>query len=274
MGNIKTVYKIKWKNLLIILAIIVVLVIGGFIAIKYLIDYNKTSKVITKISEEVKVNNIVDDEKTKTITPDSKLSKFDIYWDYIKLGLIDVDMASLKRINSDSIGYLEIKGTNFSYPIVKGEDDFYKSHSFDKSKNILGWLYVDKDNNIESLDTNTIIYGNKVFGNKLAGSLNEMQKSSWNEDKNNFIIRFSTNYHSTLWQIISVYDTKDKSYIKKDFTNEDEVQSYAESVIQKSKIKFKAGTLPTDKFLTITTNSNGTNMVVHAKLIKIREETN
>lgn len=275
MTKVKTVYKIKWKNMAIVFVVLLLLgalVFGGIKVGKYFVDSSEIKEEINKIKENIVINNLVDDEFTTTIKPDSSLSKFDIYWDYIKLGLVDADLESLKRINSDTIGYVEIKGTSFVYPIVKGDNDFYKNHSFEKKENSLGWIYVDDEFSDEELKTNTIIYGNKVFGNVLMGSLSEVFNNEWKEDKNNFIIKFSTNYYSTLWQVISVYHTQEDDHLKCDFENEEVVKKYKDSIISKSEIKFKAGALSTDKFLTITTNSGGTNVVVQAKLIKIREE--
>ena len=156
--NTKTVYKLKWKKLgklLCILVFIILFIIGSWWMFNFFKDKNNLNKIISEIQESIKVENIVDDEKTKTIAPDSTLSKFDIYWDYIKLSLIDVDMASLKKINSDSIGYIEVKGTDFNYPIVEYNDGYYKNHSFDKSENSNGWVYLDKDSNYEILESNT-----------------------------------------------------------------------------------------------------------------------
>ena len=84
----KTVYKIKWKNLFLIVLLgftVLFLILAGT---KILKDYLGTKEMIDKVKEELEVKNIVDDELTKTIKPDSTLSKFDAYCNYVKLGLI------------------------------------------------------------------------------------------------------------------------------------------------------------------------------------------
>lgn len=272
--KLKTVYKLKWKNALKLIAIILAIIVVAGIGIgifTVLSDRANIIKVTREVEDKVQVTPIVDDEMTKTVKPDSKLSKFDAYWDYVKLSLLDVDMAALKRINSDSIGYLEIKGTDFSYPVVQGENDFYKTHSFDKSENMFGWIYLDSKANIEEQNTNTIVYGNKVWTNILSDKLMQLFKSEWSENNDNFIIKYTTSQASYLYQIISVYQTKDKSYLQTDFKDDDEIQAFIKTSISNSKIKFKASALNTDKFLTITTNSTGSNVVVLGKLIKFRE---
>ncbi len=274
--RVKTKYKVKWKNLFYVSLIFIllgVLIFGGIMVTKYFIDYRDVGKIVEKIHGEVEVKNTVDNDQIKTFKQSPKLSKFDIYWDYVKLGLIDVDMADLKKMNSDTIGYMEIKGSDFSYPIVKSDiDGYYKNHSFLKKENQLGWLYVDKEASLEELEVNNIVFGNKVYGKHLMGAVESMVNSDWRDDKNNFVIRYSTNYYSTLWQIVSVYHTKESAHLRKDFENEEEVQKFADDIISKSEIRFKASALASDKFLTITTNGDNSNTVIHAKLIKLREE--
>lgn len=273
--KVKTVYKIRWKNMAILLALVVVattLIWGGNKFVRLFNDYNATKSIIEKISSEVEVTNVVDDENTKTIAPDSTLSKFDSYWNYIKLPLLEVDMASLKKINSQSIGYIEVKGTAFSYPVLQGDADFYKSHSFDKKENSFGWIYLSEENSTNSLDANTIIYANKVFGNVLSSNLKEIFKEEWSSNDDNYVIKYFTSDYSTLWQIVSVYKSKDEDYKKVSFDSEEEYEIYIDDILKRSEVKFKADVKTSDKLLTIATNSNGTNMIIQAKLIKIKED--
>lgn len=267
----KTVYKIKWKNLTIIIGLIIVFIFLLVFGVDIFKDYTNTKKMIAKIEDEIEVTSIVDDELTKTIKPDSSLSKFDAYWDYVKLGLIEVDMAKLKRINTDIVGYIEVKGTEFSYPIVKNDNTFYKNHSLDKSENSFGWIYMDENSSEEELGTNTIIYGNKNYLNLLSANLNSVLKDEWKNDDDNYIIKIFTKDYSSIWQIISVYHTKDDEHLQTEF-EDDEMENYIDQLLKKTEIKFKGYAKPDDKFLTLTTNSKGTNLVIQAKLIKIRKE--
>lgn len=275
-ANVKTVYKLKRKNLAvfigIILGIALAISILVYLAI-YIIDYCNTNKMVESINKLEVVSNIVDDEKTKPIAPPSTLSKFDNYWNYIKLGLMDIDMVNLKKTNVDTVGYIEIKGTEYSYPVVKGEKDFYKNHSFDKTKNNFGWIYLSDENDPSTLSANNIIYGNKQFMG-LSTELEKLFDEEWKDNDDNYIIRYYTNDYTSLWQIISVYKSNKNDHIRTSFESDDEIQQFANDSIKKSEIKFKAEALPTDNFLTITTNSNRSNIVVLAKLIKIKRESN
>jgi len=272
--KMKTVYKIKWKNLCNLLSIIVIafiILFGSIYLLKDNSNYKKTEDIIKKISKNVKVSNIADDENTSTIPPDSTLSKFDSYWKYIKLGLIEVDMSSLKKINSDSIGFIEVKGTNFNYPVVQRDNNYYKNHSYDKKDNSYGWIYLDENNKVDELDTNNVIHGNKTFRNVLFKNLEVLYDSEWHTNDDNFIIKYSTSKYSSLWQIISVYKTDKKDHINTTFKTENDLENFITNILDKTEIKFKADARTSDKFLTLTTNSNSSNIVVHAKLIKIKK---
>ena len=209
------------------------------------------------------VKSIIDDTLTTSVAPEDNLSKFDSYWKYVKMSLIDADFEKLKTINEDTIGWLEIKGTNINFPIVSNED-FYKTHSFDKSNNSLGWPY-----RVISNSKVTLIMGNLVNPGVLLGSLDDIYKNSWKSTDDNHIIRYSTEFSSSLYQIISVYKTIGIDEIKVDFENES-YEDYLNSIISKSEIDFKSSASTNDEIITISTNSGGKNIVIHGKLIKKR----
>lgn len=263
--------KLKWKrigvlgSLIAILAIILLIVYNIFILIH---DNLATSRMIDKIEDKIKIETIVDDKDVETIPPDPKISKFDPYWEYIKQGLLDVSMADLKAMNVDTVGFIEIKGTKFAYPIVDNKNDFYSNHSFDKKKNKNGWIHFDSKSNIEEFETNTIIHLNKKLFSPLVSSLDDVFKKSWQENNSNFIVKLSTNYSTSIWQIISTYKTKADEHLK----TIDDIDKFIDNSIAKSSYKFKADAKETDKFLTISTKSNGSNTVVLAKLVKIKKE--
>lgn len=256
-----------------LLGFFLVISIVGFIVLSFRIlrDRGDIKTITEEIKSKAEVKSIVDDEATKTVKPDSKLSKFDMYWNYIKLSLLDINMAALKRANSDSIGYIEVKGTEFSYPVVQKDNEFYKNHSFKKTENMFGWVYLDANQSVDNPSQNTIIYGNKVWFGILFDNLKELFKDEWKSNSENYIIKYTTNHSAGLYQIISVYETKDNDHIKQEFANEEDVKEFIKKRVSSSEIKFKASALPTDSFLTLTTNSKGSNIVVFAKMIKYRE---
>lgn len=265
--KVKTIYKIKWKNLfkvILVLLVLVGLIVGCSIAYGKYSDYNRTKKQMEAFKNKTVLTNIVDDETTQIIEQTEEISKFDTYWNYIKLSLLEVDMAAIKKVNSDSIGYLEIKGINSGYPVVQSKSNsYYLNHSYDKSSNDFGWIYLDHRNDSGELSNNNIIYGNNLLLN-----LDGVFKTSWKSDSNNYIIKYVTSTYTTLWQIVSAYKTESSDYLKINF--EDDYTDYIKDIMDRSEIDFKTTVNENDKLMTVTTNSDGSNYVVHAKLIKIK----
>lgn len=114
-------------------------------------DSNKNNKQIEDIQEEIKVTEVVDTENTEIIEPEEEIPKSNPYWDYIKMNMIDINFNELKNINNDVKGWIKVNGTNINYPFMQSNNNkYYLTHSFDKSYNSAGWLFLDYRNNINN----------------------------------------------------------------------------------------------------------------------------
>lgn len=153
--------KLKWKNVIIILivtALIITLIISIFNIVKWKMDSNKTNEEITNIQEDIDVDEVEDTENTEIIEPVEEPPKENPYWDYINMNMINVDFNVLKRTNPDVVGWVKVNGTNINYPFVQANDNkYYLTHSFNKSYNEAGWVFLDYRNN-NTNNKNTIIY--------------------------------------------------------------------------------------------------------------------
>ena len=67
------------------------------------------------------------------------------------MNMLNVDFSELKKINNNVKGWVQVNGTNINYPFVQANDNkYYLTHSFDKSWNSAGWLFLDYRNNINN----------------------------------------------------------------------------------------------------------------------------
>lgn len=130
--------KLKVGNFILLLLLIIasgVLVYSCYKIVTWGIDNEKTNEVIENIGNPT--TEIKDDEKTETINPPE--DKFDPYWDYIKISLIDVDFNELLAKNTDTVGWVYVGGTNINYPVVQTHNnEYYLTHSFDETWNDAG----------------------------------------------------------------------------------------------------------------------------------------
>lgn len=233
-------------------------------------DNKDTSKVINDITNAVNVTLRDDDDNTELVNDTNEEETSD-YWYYIKFPLIDVDITELKEKNSDTIGWINVNNTNINYPFVQTKDNsYYLNHSFDKKYNEAGWVFLDYRNNNDLNNKNTILYAHSRLDKTMFGSLSKVLKSSWYNNKDNHIIRLSTDTENTLWQIFSVYKIPEESYyITTNFNSNKEYTKFLNTIKQRSIHNFNTNLDTNDKILTLSTCYSDTERtVVHAKLIK------
>ena len=265
--------KKKLKNIIPILLMIVFGVIL-IIAIIKIIGWNKdndnTSKQIEIVQNEAKIEEVEDDDNTKIIEQPVKVPKTNPYWDYIKMNMINVDFTELKKINNDVKGWIQVNGTNINYPFVQASDNkYYLNHSFNKSLNYAGWVFLDYRNNLTN-NKNTIIYAHGRLDKAMFGSLRNILSSGWLNNSNNYVVKLSTEKENTLWQVFSVYHIPTTSdYIQTEFSSDDEFLQLITKLKDRSMFNFNTDVNSNDNILTLSTCYSDTEKVVlHAKLIK------
>lgn len=245
-----------------------ILCICTFKIISWSKDNNDTSKIINEIEENTHLEEVDDDENTKLVNESENNDS--PYWYYTTFPLINVDFTSLKEINNDTIAWINVNNTNINYPVVQSSDNnYYLNHSFDKSVNEAGWVFLDYRNNSNLENRNSIIYAHSRLDKTMFGSLSKTLKNNWYTNKDNHIIRVSTENENTLWQIFSVYKIKEESYyITTDF-NDKTYLEFLNTIKGRSIYDFNTNLTIDDKIITLSTCYSDTERtVVHAKLIK------
>lgn len=274
MAKKKKKYKLKWKNLialLIFLIAFIFLIKSGIDLINYFIDTNNTNEEIKSIENAVKIEEVPDSDNTEIIEQKEDIPEDNPYWDYIKMNLISVNFDDLLKINNETKGWIQVNGTNINYPFVQtSNNDYYLTHSYDKSYNQAGWVFMDYRNDTVNYDKNTILYAHGMNNKTMFGSLRNILSSSWYNNTNNHIIKLSTPTENTLWQVFSVYHIETTNdYIQTEFASDEEYQSFLDMLKGRSAVTFDTSLNTTDKILTLSTCYNKTDKVVmHAKLIK------
>ena len=268
--------RVKWKN--VILTIILLLSITTFIySLKNFINWNKDNIKSEQIINEINDLNVVtetnNEETTEIINSEEEKPK-SIYWSYIKMNLINVDFKELKERNNDTVAWIQVGGTNINYPVVQTKDNsYYLTHSFDKKYTDAGWVFIDYRNDSNNFVKNTIIYAHAIKDITMFGSFKNILTNDWYKDKNNHIIKLSTETENTLWQVFSVYTILPESYYIRTKFNDSEFETFINTITSRSVHDF--GVMPTieDKILTLSSCYDDTRRVVlHAKLIKIEEK--
>ena len=261
----------RWVWIFFLIIFICIIIFSSIKIILWMKDNKETSDTVNNINKITNIEEKKDDENTELVNEPEDKSKENDYWYYIKFPLIDVDINALKSKNSDTIGWINVNNTNINYPYVQGKDNsYYLTHSYDKSYNEAGWVFLDYRNSSTLSDKNNILYAHSRLDKTMFGSLSKTLKSNWYNNKDNHIIRLSTESENTMWQIFSVYKIPEESYyITTNFNTDSEYETFLNTIKGRSIHNFNTTLTVEDKILTLSTCYSDTERtVVHAKLIK------
>lgn len=208
--------KSKSKRIIIRIIFVIVLVISTIALLLYLYNLKKEKEENQNVLEDVTIDTSdVTEEKTERM----------------------LQLEELQKENSEIIGYLEIEGTNISYPVCQtSNNDYYLTHNYKKEKASLGSLFLDKDFDLNKPSTNYLIYGHRSNAGTMFEDLMKYSEESFY--KEHPTIRFTTMAEDTTYEIISVFysrvfykDEKDvfRYYYFVNAENEEEYNSYIEN---------------------------------------------
>lgn len=235
-------------------------------------DGDEINKQIDNIIEIAKIKEVDEDKKeVEIIEQEEEIPEYDPYWAYVDMNMIEVDFFDLKEVNKDTVGWIQVNGTNINYPFVQTKDNsYYLTHAFDKSNNSAGWVFLDYRNNRDFTDKHNIIYAHGRYDKTMFGTLRNALTNGWLKNKNNFVFKISTPYENSLWQVFSIYHIPTTSdYLQIKFKDDEEFNKFTKMLIDRSAHKFDTKVGSNDKLLTLSTCYNETERVVlHAKLIK------
>jgi sortase, srtB family len=267
--NTRKIKNKKWPWVLLLIVLFAIIVVCLVKIVFWLKDNKTTSEVVNDITNNTNIEEKQDDENTELVNKEEDTTSD--YWYYIKFPLIDVDINKLKEKNSDTVGWINVNNTNINYPYVQGKDNnYYLDHSFDKKYNEAGWVFLDYRNDKNLSNKNNILYAHSRLDKTMFGSLSKTLKSNWYNNKDNHIIRLSTETENTMWQIFSVYKIPEETYyITTNFNSDNDYQKFLNTIKERSIHNFSTNLTTEDKILTLSTCYSDTERtVVHAKLIK------
>lgn len=254
---------------------IIIFTFSTYKIIKWFVDSYNTKKLTQDINETTEViESEGNEENVININPPE--NEKDDYWDFIKQPYVSVDFNSLKERNSDTVAWIKVNNSNINYPVVQStNNEYYLNRAFDQSYSGGGWIYMDYRNNPTSFDTNTIIYGHSMKDKSMFGSLLQARYDYWYTNKDNQVIKLSTPQENTLWRMFSTYTIPAESYyIQNSFNTNEEIESFFNTLKERSVYDFDVDLISSDKILTLSTCNSATTderLVVHAKLISVEK---
>ena len=140
-------------------------------------------------------------------------------------------VKKLKEINEDIVGWLEIEGTEISYPVLQGTDNsYYMTHNYKKEKSKNGSIFLDKDYDWNIKSNNLLMYGHNLNNGKMFQDLLKYKDEDYY--KKHKIIRFTTDNGDNEYEIMAVF--KSRVYYK----SEKDVFRYYQFINPKSEKEY------------------------------------
>ena len=251
----KKKYKLKKKVIFYALEIIFISLII-FSGIKIFIWWNnakKSEKIMENVREAIQINEDISDSR-----PNEKYK---------------IDFEKLKSQNSDTIAWLKVNGTKIEYPVVKTDNNnYYLTHSFDKSSNIFGWVFANNTNKFDGTDKNITIFAHGMINGSMFGTLKETFNDSWR--KQNYKIILATEKEISVYEVYSTYKIEDEYYFFKSSFSDNEFNEFIKTTGDRSNYNYDIEVNENDQILTLATCdiNDKYRLVLHAKKIKIEQQ--
>ncbi len=261
--------KKKFFLFLLIILSTIIIIYNVICIIPWLLDNHKINKEMKQIKEETPIieKEINEEENEK---PEEKNSS-NPYWDFIKMNYMEVNFSNLIKTNKETVAWISVNETNINYPVVQHSDnEYYLNHSFNHTKNDAGWVFMDYRNQTQTFQQNTILYAHGRKNGSMFGTLKNTLNKNWYQNPKNHIVKLSTPFENSLWQVFSIYRIETTNdYIQTDFSNEDSFLSFIDKINNRSIYKFPTTVNVNDKILTLSTCYNEKEKIVlHAKHIR------
>lgn len=233
------------------LILLAVLAFSLFMLAKHILVVRQGEAIYNEAAELVRLPDLsgVEPAIQKPAAEEAPAAYVDPYAEQLR----DMDFSALQAVNSDVFGWILIPDTPVSYPLLQGEDNqYYLNHTWRKTENYLGAIFLEQYNSRALTDFNTLIYGHRMNNKAMFGTLKYYAKADyWRAHPNIYI---TTEAGGFTYQIFAAYKVSvgDDVYLL-GFADEAAKQDYIDYCLERSVID--TGIVPDtgDRIVTLST---------------------
>lgn len=240
----KKIKRSKIINRIILIICACVFVFAAFKLVSILLEYKKGNDIYDNIE-----GNILEDKPVNiTIGDDNQ----DVTVPFV------YNHQALLNINPDGLGFLYVPSVDIRLPIAQTTDnDFYLTHTFDKTYNGNGCLFVDYRITNKLKANHVIIYGHNMNSGAMFGSLSRYETPSFYQTEGNDVFYIYTEDVIRKYKIFTVYITDPISNtFTFNFSNLAGLREYAKNVQAQSLYNTGVDITNTTQIVTFSTCTN------------------
>ncbi len=246
----------------------VAIILSAICLIYIALDYRKADMEYEKLQAYVTTKKA---EDTKPVNEDTKdaTSTQEVFQPDME---IITKLGELREMNTDVTGWIAFDRLKISYPLMHPEDNlYYLTHTFSRTENKAGSIFMDAGNSANMTDFHTIIYGHNMKNGSMFGLLKRYYDEAFYEGNEYFTIY--TDDKAYRYEIFSAHTVAESDEIYTIWYTPDENNVEYGSYLERMKCTswYDTGVeiLNSDKVVTLSTctASDDKRFVVHGKLI-------
>lgn len=182
-----------------------------------------------------------------------------------------IDFESLRAINTDVIGWLEVEAIDtINYPIAQSDDnDYYLHRTFRRQDNFAGTIFLDYLNRKNFSNRNNILYGHNMKNGSMFGLLRNFRDPKTYEKSPYFWIYTPSKIYKYEIFACAEVGTYSENY-QISFPSEAAFQKYIQTAMKQSLIETNVEVTLKDTIVTLSTctGNEATRFIVQGKRVR------
>ena len=171
--------------------------------------------------------------------------------------LLAVDLAALREVNPEVVGWISIPGTKLDYPVLQaGDNRYYLTHSWQKKENTAGSVFMEATAAADFGGYHTLLYGHNMKSGSMFGTLRKYRTQSHYEE--NPLIYIVTDTGVRRYEIFAAFEASVKGWTyRMDLDTAEKKAAFLEYGLERSKLETDLRPAADEQILTLSTCTGG-----------------
>ena len=168
----------------------------------------------------------------------------------------NIDLAELRSLNSDTLGWIHMEGCPINYPVVKGHPDdrvYYLIHNFSRELSYHGAVSLDIGNSGMLTDRTTVLGAHHMKDCSMFFAVSQLFKPDYYETHRGFDLLLEDGMHHADFFAVHYINSKDPEPVRTAFESDEDFSGWLEE--RRRQALYPKSVVPTvrDRVIALTT---------------------